>query len=510
MAQRLPFARSATAEESPPLGGPERRLIDHGVEPFWSPDGREVRFQRERFVNFNSAVFAAPVDGRPTHQVLAQFTNDGVWGWIAPRADGRVTFFGEHRKLGSGMFTVSEDGGVVRSTWDGPPFEGEGVIFVRAIWNHSGTALCVETGNGLVQSLWLVRVEADTLRMLSAERLTTSSTSELASTFSADGTRVLFSSQHVSERLWLYPLDHRHGRLGTGRPLTAEDAIVGGASVSPDGRSFLQAMRRPGERATNTWLTDVATGQTRLFAEGTLCNAWTQDGQEVACVRMQIDPLNVSGGPTSLELRSIDGRQRTVSPWTADPLLWPSSWSIDHRELLVTRQSKDYDVVAWPIADPPATAPSHVVFAVPSSSVWATALSPNRRWLTFNAVTSSVESPTRSFVGVTSAEGLPQRPWQKIAAYLDWTDKPQWSADGRTVYFVASRPAAYFNLMGVHIDPERGTTIGEPFQITEFNSPTLRMSPFAQRTTMAIRGSNAFLTMVSATGNIWMLDNVDR
>ena len=58
-----------------------------------------------------------------------------------------------------------------------------------------------------------------------------------------------------------------------------------------------------------------------------------------------------------------------------------------------------------------------------------------------------------------------------------WPDKPRWAPDGRTLYFISRRPTSYFNLWAVRFDPERGTPIDEPYALTQFDSPSLVISP---------------------------------
>ena len=46
--------------------------------------------------------------------------------------------------------------------------------------------------------------------------------------------------------------------------------------------------------------------------------------------------------------------------------------------------------------------------------------------------------------------------------------------------------------------------------ITRFDSPGLVISPDVSSTDIGIAQRRAVLTMASVTGNIWMLDNVDK
>ena len=60
------------------------------------------------------------------------------------------------------------------------------------------------------------------------------------------------------------------------------------------------------------------------------------------------------------------------------------------------------------------------------------------------------------------------------------------------------------------MDPLRATPVGEPFQITSFNSPGLMIDPDVGVSEMDVRGRRLLLMMRKTTGNIWTLSGVDR
>ena len=84
-------------------------------------------------------------------------------------------------------------------------------------------------------------------------------------------------------------------------------------------------------------------------------------------------------------------------------------------------------------------------------------------------------------------------------------DKPRWSPDGKLVYYIL-RHGSFFNLWAVRFDGVQGKTIGVPFQITRFDSPRRQMAGLE----IGVSPKRLILTMMEQTGNIWMLDNVDR
>ena len=118
--------------------------------------------------------------------------------------------------------------------------------------------------------------------------------------------------------------------------------------------------------------------------------------------------------------------------------------------------------------------------------------------------------PTSIEPMVAPADGAPQAAWVRIAPDHDSPDKPRWSADGKTIFFVSKGSTSHLNLWATRFDPERGQPVGEPFALTQFDSPTKVISPYLDSSELSISARHAALTMLTVTGNIWMLKHVDR
>jgi hypothetical protein len=100
-------------------------------------------------------------------------------------------------------------------------------------------------------------------------------------------------------------------------------------------------------------------------------------------------------------------------------------------------------------------------------------------------------------------------PWTRITDGKHWEDKPRWSPDGRTIYFV-SRRGGYFNVWGIHFDPTAGKTVGQPFQVSKFESPRLMIPRWIPPVGLSLTEDKLVLTMAEESGSIWVLENVDR
>jgi Tol biopolymer transport system component len=344
----------------------------------------------------------------------------------------------------------------------------------------------------------------------SAERLTTGAGPDVAASVSPDGTRLAFSTEQGSTRLWAFPLDPVARRLGAGKALTEDAAMAGSSSLSPDGQRVAYNLRRPGIDRDEMWITNIVSGTSELVAINAIgACVWSPDGKAVVYGYIRPEPRPIT---TRVAVRPLDGKERFISRWTEN---WfaPSDWSAQHG-LIGTYAATGLGayaatgLVLWPTTNPDADKPERVLPSQPQTGHWQAKYSPNGRWLSLLTIKS--DRPGNPELVVAPADGSHPERWIRVAADHTWPDKPRWAPDGRILYFLSRRPTSYLNLWAVRFDPERGTPVGEPYVLTTFDSPSLVISPDVQRAEMDVSSRHAILTMKTTSGSIWMLDNVDR
>jgi hypothetical protein len=159
-------------------------------------------------------------------------------------------------------------------------------------------------------------------------------------------------------------------------------------------------------------------------------------------------------------------------------------------------------VAAAPHAE---TAARKIISPNPAYALFQPQFSPDSRWIVFQAVMNLPTTSEAALFVIPAVGGA----WRRITDGKHWDDKPRWSPDGRTIYFV-SRPGGFFNVWGIHFDPTGGKTVGQPFQLSKFESARLMVPKFIPPVGLSLTQDKLVLTMAEESGNIWVLDSVDR
>jgi hypothetical protein len=64
--------------------------------------------------------------------------------------------------------------------------------------------------------------------------------------------------------------------------------------------------------------------------------------------------------------------------------------------------------------------------------------------------------------------------------------------------------------LGMRFDEAQGRAIGQPFQVTRFDTPARHISTNVGGSEPSVSRTALILPMTEMSGSIWMLDDVDR
>jgi serine/threonine protein kinase/Tol biopolymer transport system component len=513
------------------LGGSEHQLATFGVRPKWTADGESVLFASTDSFNIVPKFYMVGLDGRQPRQVLRRFTERlltmGAWS-LHP--DGRrMSAIATARTHEQGLFTVSLS--------DDSPVLSKDHMNVRRqqalaaglssfVWSPSGSAIYVEALEQSKTDLWRFAVDPTTLDLLRAERLTTGGGVHTDPVLSPDGTRLAFTNQTQSVRLWSFPLDGSAGRItGEGTPITEEGARALTSDLSPDGRRLAYVLAREGGRQEELWVVDLLTNQKQVLTadEALRTGYWSRDGTRLAYEVFRWTDKTQTQGETAVKIRTVDGGdEQQVTTFTKflrggvgggwrSLLMIPTDWSLDGERLLANSDQVTpprYSLYWLPLAAAPqAERHATLVASDPRYNVWQARLSPNGRWIAFMAQNRE-EGQTATIAVIPNAKTASSQ-WTHLTDAGGWADKPRWSPDGKLLYFIV-RQGTFYNVWVVRFEPETGKPIGSAFQVTRFDSQRRQFSTRLSTAELSVSSTRLVLPVMETTGNIWMLDNADR
>jgi len=183
-------------------------------------------------------------------------------------------------------------------------------------------------------------------------------------------------------------------------------------------------------------------------------------------------------------------------------------WSPDGKQLLLSQQTSDYTIQistlsAFPLSNSE-PAPRKIA-AKAGHYLWQPHFSPDGRWVVFLDQSIDLVS-TQSIIYVTPATG---GPWIRVTDGKFWDDKPQWAADGKTLYFL-SRQGGFYDVWGIRFNSAEGKVTGDRFRVTNFASPSLMIPNYMGDVELSITRDKLALSMSQVSGSIWVLNDVDQ
>ena len=323
---------------------------------------------------------------------------------------------------------------------------------------------------------------------------------------SADGKRLAFTakSEHIRSRLFLF--DASSGRLsGSGQAITAPGRTALVPVLSRDGKQVAFCVELEAGR-WELWQKPLIDGREAPIISDDYDRRypqWSSDGAKITYTRSKI---NEHEQQIMVWSRESNSEEPLTTRTSANfPLVY--DWSLDGKWLLVS-QSGGVREEVWmmPLASAPqADVAARKILSDPRYDLWQPRLSPNGRWIVFEAVANTPTSAESSIYVVFTEGGT----WTPITEGRHWEDKPRWSLDGKTIYFL-SGVGGFFNIWGIHFDPSNGKPMGEPFRVSAFERPALMIPRSIAVVALSLIQDKLVLTTEEVSGGIWILDGMDR
>jgi Tol biopolymer transport system component len=324
---------------------------------------------------------------------------------------------------------------------------------------------------------------------------------------SRDGKKLAFTERAEHTRLWSLPFDSATGKIkGAGQPVTPPGVGASSPDISPNGQTLLYTAQRAGK--WELWEKSLRDGtETSLSSNGSRMRLrWSPDGSRLAYTQIRVDSHDKAKFARGIVVLSGDGREEQVitTPSFDGASVW--DWSADGKSILggcPGSKPGRRSLCLFPVAAAPhAETEMQVVTSNSEANVYQARFSPDNRWISFCAA--KVNDAGVSTIFVVSASG---GGWKRITEDKYFDDKPRWSPDGRAIYFVSNR-TGFFNVWGIRFDPEKGDPVGEPFRVTNFESPGQMILSDVKVMETALTSDHLILPIMEVSGGIWILENV--
>ncbi|MCC7009664.1 MAG: PD40 domain-containing protein [Acidobacteria bacterium] len=493
-------------------GSSERRIATFGYAPQWSPDGAVILFSSRPGGPSVGPVslFIVGLDGQPPRPARPDITKLVEPVGAAWHPDGRLSILGR------------DDVGFVLAT--APPFEGTPVMslhqqafqdalrrqrveFGRFRWAPPGNAIYLEGTTGGVANIWRIPIDPATNEATGGpERVTIGVGADVNMAVARDG-RLMFTTRTSRSRMWAFRFDPAVGRLlDGGTPLTSGVPGELNADASNDGKEIAYSIVRGDQH--EVWTRRLDQGADTLLFKGTGGTfskpRWSADDRHVVLSRRWTAP---EGGSAKVELIQVSPASKAVRvvPLDDQQYFVPSDLAADGRTILGACQQQAGDPVklcaARLSADAKAVAVT-VLAADPVRELRNAHFSPDHRWILFQALDRRPQGTSSLYV-MPASGGT----WVAISSGGSFDDKPRWSPDGRTVYYVSDRNGGFRNLWGRRFDGTAGLPSGDPFPVTAFTSDERTISGDARNMDIALTSTRLLLPITESTGQLWMLES---
>ena len=417
-------------------GGEARLLAPDGRRPKYSPDGQWIAYWTGTETEDNTGAFMVPgagniyvlpASGGTARELVPEFAAAGYPVW-AP--DSRhILFLGNrdsnvYHEGTTDWWVTSIDGGETIGTGASATFRKMGFASASQApesWASDGSGVLMSATLSDTRNIWRVPISQKDWK-ISAEpqRLTFGTGSDMQP--SVVGDALVFAG--LTERLdvWTLPMETNRPRLSDNpKQLTSDASRHTYPAISPDGSKLAFSLQRAGDR--DIWMKDLHSGKESAISipPGPSFNPnFSPDGNTLT-YRTVENRISI-GYAVSV----ANGGTQKICDNCSD-----YGWSSDQKRVVLVGTTP----ARISILDV-ATKQRTPLLDDPEYLLWNARFSPDDKWISFNATS---QGRSKIFVVPVREEGLvPRKDWIAIAD-SGWDDKPRWSPDGSTIYFLSER-----------------------------------------------------------------------
>lgn len=483
-------------------GGAARLIAPEGRRPRFSPDGRWIAYwvgppglapRADRAYK----VFVVPSGGGSPRQIRPDFASCTYPIWSP---DSRSLLFTARPDSvrntldATDWFVASVEGEQVTNTTACQLFHRESVLpeaqyGIPGDWKGNFVYFSAPAVEG--SSIWRTEIDAKSHKILRKPvRVTSGAGIEMLPY--ALNRRVVFARQALNANIWGIPVLPNEGKVaGDPKRWTTHPAIDIFPSLSGDGSRLLFQSNRSGHH--NLWTLDTASGKESPVTASPEDQLWpviSPDGSKVVWSEQRIRGFEqlykpIAGGSTEILCETCG---EAVSGWSKDSrMVLVNSFEGARRRLGVSLIKLGSQVRTTLLQDPNADL-RHARF------------SPDDRSIVFLARMDGGSS--RIYVAPFRDRLVPSSEWVALTDGSAWESSPQWSPDGKLVYYSSTRDG-YHCVWAQRLDAANRPA-APAFAVYHLHSARRSAAALPFDDTDLFVGRNQLLVSLSElTGSIW-------
>jgi Tol biopolymer transport system component len=475
-------------------GGQEHLLVPYGRNPRFSPDGSSILFwvgDPDPTVTSGKMYILRLGEGPPV-RIAESFRDARLPLWSE---DGRSILFSACREAQPPMpacsewWVMSTDGTILQNThvmsllsqYQVVPWEGTMNAWYKNRLLFSGR-------KGVQTSLWEVSLNPRTFKATGEpQQLTLGEARDIYPTLADSGT---LAYTQLSGALHLWRIDNASNPAAAVKLKLTEDPSVDiSPFISPNGR-WLVFSRGWGDHR-DVWMKDM--------------NSMTEAPLLASGLEMMSPIIDDTGKSLVFEAREKNVPSIFVSLESGPPkrlctgCSLPTSWFDTNRAILYREGSPS----SINMIDPQ-TGERRSVLKQNGMSLSEPSWSPKTEYLLFTKQSESQGNKQIFAVRFPKSTASPDGKWLPITDTSESSDRPRWSGDGKTIFYLSTRDG-FSCLWGQSFNPETGETSGPPFAVMHYHNRRNSIDVVAPRSfNLSVAGDSIYFNLGESSSSIWI------
>jgi eukaryotic-like serine/threonine-protein kinase len=474
-------------------GAGEKLLVPGGHDPVFSPVDRSFLYWTgaEYWMLSGSKIFRYDLSTGQSTQLARGMINAAKPVW---NSDGRhVLFFGcdDPKRAMSACrdwWITSIDRDAPRNTGAAQLLKSQELRPSVYVGGWQDDTVVFSAAHGSYLSLWSIRIDPETGRVHGlARQLSARDRRDFILSSSLVGDSVAFCQMNPAIHIWRIDNATQPGKAKAYK-ITQDPEFDMAPNISPNGRWLVFARGYGDNRNLYSW--DTVTGSERLMvSRGTSKGApiTNDSGTTVAYEASE-------GGATGVFLAGLDGIPHRLCSECRNP----TGWGPDGNSLLYANSAiSEVRMIQTSGAE------ARTILSVRGGSVRDAVWSAKSNFVVFTV--SGADAPGQVFAArFPPGATRPDNHWLEITGKSEFSRKPVWSGDGKTIFYLSLRDG-FWCIWGQRFDPQRGRLIGQPIPILHYHG--LKLSPAeipGESFDLSTTGDSLYLNLAEAGGTIWV------